>query len=51
MGTTRFDETWWIKGHEVFGAHEERGLLRSKALLFKDCLLLQNNPKSTKPTT
>ncbi len=33
MGTMRFDETWWIKGHGTFGAHEEGGLLRAHAPL------------------
>jgi hypothetical protein len=35
----------------MFGAHEERGLLRAHAPFFLNCLLLQGNPKSTKPTT
>jgi hypothetical protein len=26
--TTRFDETWWIRGHGMFCAYEKRGLLR-----------------------
>jgi hypothetical protein len=32
----------------MFGAHEEGGLLRAHAPLFKDYLLLQGNFKSTK---
>jgi hypothetical protein len=35
----------------MFGAHEERSLLRAHAPLSKDYLLLQGNPKSTKLCT
>jgi hypothetical protein len=51
MGTTRFDEMWWIGGHGTFGAHEVKGLLWTRAPLFKDYLLLQGNPKPTKLLT
>jgi hypothetical protein len=26
---TRFDETWWTKGHGMFDAHEKGGLLKA----------------------
>jgi hypothetical protein len=29
MGIVRFDERWWIKGHGMFGAHEEKCLLKT----------------------
>jgi hypothetical protein len=51
MIITKFDETWWTKGHGMFGAHEEGGLLRAHAPLSKDYLLLQGNLKSTKLCT
>jgi hypothetical protein len=35
----------------MFGAHEEKGLLRKHVTLSKDYLLLQGNLKSTKPNT
>lgn len=31
MGITEFNKTWCTKGHETFGAHEERGQLRAHA--------------------
>jgi hypothetical protein len=37
--TTRFNETWWIRGHGTFGAYEERGLLKTHALIFKSTKL------------
>jgi hypothetical protein len=40
MGTTKFNEIRWTKGHETFGAHEEGDLLKTQAPLSKDCLLL-----------
>jgi hypothetical protein len=51
MGTTKFDATWWVKGHETFGAHEAGGLLWTRAPFFKNCLPLQNNPKFIKLIT
>jgi hypothetical protein len=30
MWTTRFNETWWTKGHGTFCAHEEKGLLKAQ---------------------
>jgi hypothetical protein len=51
MGTTRFNETWWVGGHGTFGAYEIGGLLWTWTPLSKDCLLLQGNPKFTKPIT
>ncbi len=30
MWITKFNETWWIKVHGTFGAHEERGLLKAQ---------------------
>jgi len=39
-GIMKFNETWWIKGHGTFGAHEEGGLLRAYVPFFKDCLQL-----------
>jgi hypothetical protein len=35
----------------MLSAHEEGGLLIAHAPLLKDYLLLQDNPKSIKPTT
>jgi hypothetical protein len=35
MGIIRFDETRLIKGHGMFGAHVEGGLLKAQAPLFK----------------
>jgi hypothetical protein len=35
----------------MFGAHEKEGLLRTHAPLSKNCVLLQGNHKSTKPST
>jgi hypothetical protein len=35
----------------MFGAHEKGGLLRAQAPLSQNCLLLQGNHKSTKPST
>jgi hypothetical protein len=35
MGRTRFDETWWTKGHGMFGAHEEDGLIGAEAAAIK----------------
>jgi hypothetical protein len=37
--TIRFDETWWIKGHGTFSAHEERGLLKTHAPIFQSTKL------------
>ncbi len=51
MGLTRFNETWWTWGHGMFGAHDEKGLLKTHVPLFKDYLLLQGNFKFVKPTT
>jgi hypothetical protein len=51
MGTTKFDETWWVGGHGTFGAHEVGGLIWTKAPFSKNCLLLQGNIKSTKLIT
>jgi hypothetical protein len=54
MGTTKFDETWWMRGHGTFGAHEEGCILRTWASLFKGWILpygnpnLQNKPHKTK---
>jgi hypothetical protein len=28
MWITKFNETWWTMGHEMFCAHEKKGLLR-----------------------
>jgi hypothetical protein len=49
MGTMKFNETRWNRGHGTFGAHEERGLLRVDASLSKGYILLHGKFKSTKP--
>jgi hypothetical protein len=38
MGVMKFNETWWTKGHGMFGAHEKWGLLRAHTPLSKNCL-------------
>jgi hypothetical protein len=35
MGKTKFDGTWWTKGHEMFGAHEKGGLIWAHAPVIK----------------
>jgi len=46
MRITRFNET-----HGTFNAHEEGGLLKAQAPLFKNYVMLKGNLKFTKPTT
>jgi len=31
MRKMKYDGTWWIKGHVMFGAHEEEGLIGAHA--------------------
>jgi hypothetical protein len=40
-----------IKGHGMFGAHGEGGLLTTQTPFSKNCIMLQSNFKFTKPTT
>jgi len=35
MEMMKINGTWWIKGHGMFSAHEEGGLLRTHAPPFK----------------
>ncbi len=51
MGTTKFNDTWWVRGHGMFGAHEVKGLLWTWVPFSRNCLLLQGSFKFTKLIT
>jgi hypothetical protein len=39
MGRMKFNETWWNRGHEMFVAHEEGGLIGAHAPPIKNLLI------------
>jgi hypothetical protein len=43
MGMTKFDGTWWTRGHGTLSAHGEGGLIGAHAPPIKNHLLLQSN--------